>query len=226
MSNYKKHLTEILKKRIMGYPSEYVIRIFKGTYPRLRLAQKNFRNKKICDVGSGDGRNLVLLKRCGFKTYGVEINKEIVAKIKQNLKQAGMSVDVRVGTNNNLPFRDAYFDYLLSWNACYYMGEYDNFNDYVKEFARIIKPGGYLIMSIPKKSCFIYKGSNTLKPGYQIIRNDPYGVRNGYVLRMFDGEKEIKKVFSPYFKNFVFGSIQDDCFGLEYHWHLIVCKRK
>ena len=43
---------------------------------------------------------------------------------------------------------------------------------------------------------------------------------------MFEDEEEIKKTFSPEFKDFIFGSIEDDCFGLNYHWHLIVCKRK
>ncbi|MDO8577343.1 MAG: class I SAM-dependent methyltransferase [Candidatus Wildermuthbacteria bacterium] len=210
----------------MAYPSEYVIRIFKGTYPHLDLAKNKFTNKKICDIGAGDGRNLVLLKQRGFEAYGVEINSEIVRKIKQNLKRAGVRADIRVGRNDSIPFSSSYFDYLLSWNACYYMGDYDDFNDYVKEFARVIKPKGCLVMSIPKKTSFIYKGSETIKKGYRVIRNDPYKIRNGYVLRMFAGEKEIEKTFSPYFKNFTFGSIQDDCFGLNYHWHLVVCQRK
>lgn len=226
MDNYEKQLTRILAKRVMGYPSEYVIRIFKGTYPRLDFGKSKLKNKKVCDIGCGDGRNLVLLKQCGLKVYGVEVNDEIAKKVKQNLKQAGVDAVMRVGSNDNLPFHDSYFDYLLSWNACYYMEDYNDFNDYVKEFARVTKPKGYLVMSIPKKSCFIYKGSRPLKAGYRIVRNDPYKVRDGHILRMFGGEKEIRETFSPYFKNFIFGSIQDDCFGLEYHWHLVVCQKK
>jgi hypothetical protein len=51
-------------------------------------------------------------------------------------------------------------------------------------------------------------------------------MRNGAVFRVFSDEKEIEATFSKYFKNFVFASIYDDCFGLEYHWYIAVCQKK
>jgi len=200
----QKKWTEIFLNNEMAYPCEYVIRIFKGAYPKLNLSKRSFVGKKICDVGCGDGRNFGLLKQCGFDIYGVEINKEITNKAKVNLKKAGVKADIRVGQNDIIPFDSEYFDYLLSWNACYYMGENMEFRKHVEEFARTLKKSGYLIMSIPKKSCFIYRGSEAVRGGYRIIRNDPFGVRNGHILKMFRSENEIKKAFAPYFKNFIF----------------------
>ena len=43
---------------------------------------------------------------------------------------------------------------------------------------------------------------------------------------MFENEKEIENAFVSEFENFVFGSIEDDCFGFDYHWHLVVCTRR
>jgi hypothetical protein len=80
-------------------------------------------------------------------------------------------------------------------------------------------------MSIPKKTCFIYHKSVHVKKGYRKITNDPFKVRNGQILRYFKDENEIKNVFSKNFKNFTFGSIEDDCFGLNYHWHLVICQK-
>jgi SAM-dependent methyltransferase len=227
MTNEKQEWTKAyLTQSGMAFPSEYVIRIFKGSYPRLNFDKSSFKNKRICDVGCGDGRNMLLLKQCGFDVYGVEITKKIVDKVISNLNNVNINADVRVGTNDNIPFDDEYFDFLLSWNACYYMGNNIDFANHVKEFSRVLKKGGYLILSIPKKTNFIYKNSKKLKDGYRIIVNDPFKIRNGVVLRMFENEEEIKKAFSKYFENFIFGSIHDDCFGLNYHWHLVVCQKK
>src|SRR5438093_5888849 len=121
MKSAQAEWTKAFKNREMPYPPEYVIRIFKGEYPRLNLDKQSFKGKAICDVGCGEGRNFFFLKRSGFKVFGVEITKAIVDQIKKNI--APMRADVRVGTNDNIPFKDEAFDYLLSWNACYYLSE-------------------------------------------------------------------------------------------------------
>ena len=209
------------------YPNEYVVRIFMGSYPRLNLDKSRYQHQRICDVGCGDGRNLVLFHDLGFEAHGVEISSEIANHTKLRLKQVeNIDANIHVGTNDNIPFEDNYFGYLLSWGACYYMGEKEDFGEYVKEFARVLKPGGHLVLLIPKPTHFIFKGSVTVCPGYQLIQNDPVGIRNSEIFRMFEDEKEIKKEFAEYFHNFIMGSQEDDCFGEDFHVFLVVCQRK
>lgn len=91
-----------------------------GRFPRLNLDKSKYRNQRACDIGCGDGRNLVLLHDLGFETYGVEITEGIVQATTARLKSVeGIDVDIRVGTNDRMPFEDNFFDYLLSWHACY-----------------------------------------------------------------------------------------------------------
>jgi len=106
------------------------------------------------------------------------------------------------------------------------MGNLKDFNEYVKEYARVLKKRGYLVLSIPKKTCFIYHDCERIEVDRAIIRNDPFNIRNGEILRIFENEAEIEKVFSVYFDNFIFASVHDDCFGYDYHWHLVVCQKK
>jgi SAM-dependent methyltransferase len=225
--NSKNEWLKHFKNIGISYPSEFVIRIFKGNYPKLHLNQELFKNKKICDISCGNGRNIPFLINCGFKVYGTEISKDIVDKVIMNLKKAEIcKYIIKVGLNGNLPFKDEYFDFLLSWNACYYMGNQRDFGKYVKEYSRILKKDGYLILSIPKKTCFIYKESEQINREFRMIKKDPFNIRNGEVLKMFKNEMEIKKKFSSNFYNFNFASIHDDCFGYNYHWHIVVCQKK
>ncbi len=210
-----------------AFPAEYVIRIFKGSYPRLNLDKAAYRGKRILDLGCGDGRNLVLLNQCGFELFGVEVSELAIADAKINLNAVGVAADIRLGWSDSTPFPDGFFDYLLAWNVIYYMRDQKaDFSAHVREAARILRPEGYLVLSIPKKSCFIFKDCKNLGAGYVVITNDPWKERIGDVFRMFDGEREIEDAFSERFKDFTFGSVHDDCFGYEYHWHLVVCRKK
>ena len=48
----------------------------------------------------------------------------------------------QAGSNQNLPYPDAYFDLLLSVNTLHYEGTEENFLAALHEFRRVIKPGG------------------------------------------------------------------------------------
>lgn len=224
--NPQKAWSKAITSRSIEYPAEYVIRIFKGKYPRLDFKSHVFAGKKILDVGCGDGANLAFLARCGFDAFGVEITDEIAAKVKENLERLGLQADVRVGSNASLPFSKGFFDYLLSWNACYYMDGKLNFDEHVAEFARVLKKNGYLVLSIPKTSNITLKHGEKLPGGYQIIRNDTSKLRNGATMKIFRSPAEIKKSFGKHFKKFIFGDMHDDCFGWNYHWYLVICQKK
>jgi SAM-dependent methyltransferase len=209
----------------MAYPAEYVIRIFKGNYPRHSFDQSAFSDSSILDVGCGDGRHLVFFDTdLGFEAYGIEPTEELAEIARGNVESAGANATVRAGENRDLPFEDDKFDFLLAWNSSYYMGEnhdYD-FQTHVEEYHRVLKPGGSIVLSIPKPTSFIYEGSETAKPGYQIVKNDPFGKREGTVLRQFDDVDGIEDAFAPQFEDFTTASVHDDCFGFNYHWWLAI----
>ncbi|MEI7752741.1 MAG: hypothetical protein WCJ71_11725, partial [Candidatus Omnitrophota bacterium] len=62
-------------KEELVWPSETLIRLFKGAYvPGLN---KNYQNRKVLDVGFGDANNLVFLGSLGLNLSGTEVAKGI-----------------------------------------------------------------------------------------------------------------------------------------------------
>lgn len=218
---------EYLEENEMFYPAEYVVRMFKGNYPRMNLKKEagGYTGKSICDIGFGDGRHLALFKSLGFdRIAGTEISQDVVDKVRKNLEHI-TSLDLRVGINNDLGFEDEAFDFLLSWNVCYYLDDKMDFNTHVAEYARVLKKDGILVFSIPCKDCFVYN-NGIEKDGFMTIVDDWFGLRNGSIQKIFQDEEDILNTFGSHFKDFTFGRINDDCFGLAYKWFIGYCRKK
>jgi SAM-dependent methyltransferase len=213
----------------MMYPAEAVIRIFKGTYPNLKMPKPKA-GDKILDVGCGDGRHFPLFHSLGMKASGSEITLEIITEIYDKLAdmKAGFEPELRVGNCANLPWPREAFDYLLSWNACYYMNTGMSFLGHVTEMARVLKPGGWIVCSVPKDECFIFKGAKIVPsyPDYVTIQDDYFGLRNGERMRWFADTSALQESFEPYFTNFCHASIDIDMFGLAYNWHVFTAERR
>ncbi len=216
-------------KEGMAYPAEYVIRILRGDYPNLNLKKDIKKGQKILDVGCGDGRHMPLFTNVGLDPHGVEISDSIVNILKKRLSPKFIkSNNLKTGSCANLPFEDKKFDYVIAWNSAYYM-TLDNtiFEKHAEELARVTKPGGRILISVPKSTAFIFSNSTEhSNPDYRVIGDDPWGsMRNGEIMRCFKSGDELAESFKDYCKDFIHGDIHDNCFGLNYHWFLLVATR-
>jgi len=173
--------------------------------------------------------DMPFFKSMGLKSSATEISDEIVDQVQLRMEKYGIAVDIRKGLASDIPFDSGKFDYLLTWNSCYYMslGSGD-FDIHVAEMARVIRPGGWIVCSVPKKDAFIFKDSKADKrSGYRVICNDYFGgMRNGEIMRVFDTRDELENTFSNDFSSFCHADINMNWFGLSYRWHVFVAKRK
>ena len=225
----KSEWTKIYKgQNVMAYPAEGVIRILKGAFPILLMPKP--KGGKILDLGCGDGRHFPLFEQVGLDGYGTEISDEICADLTQNLKGRGVRFEnIKKGTTDNLPYPDQFFDYLLTWNSCYYMsaGGALDFGKHIREMARVLKKDGWIICSIPKKTCYIYKDSHPAEVGgLRVLAKDPWGTREGEILKCYESRDEIETEFSKVFTGFCHADIDMEWFGLAYHWHVFAAKMK
>lgn len=206
-----------------------VVRTLLGTYPNLKLDKSKYEGSKILDLGFGDGRNLPLLYNTGFEVHGVEIAEEIVELTENLMQNLGVKAELKKGSNANIPYKDGFFDYLLSSFSCYYIDPGTNFTNNLDEIARVIAKDGYFLGSVGKIDYrnYLLKEVEELEDGHFIIKKDLYnGVRNGYTLKFFKDEEDIVSTFGKYFKDFQFASFDEHYYGLNIIGWFFACKRK
>ena len=129
------------------YPTEFVVRTFLASYPGLSF-RKPQPGDRVLDIAFGDGRNTVFLCDQGYAVSGIEITEGIVRQTGERLSKLGHQAELRVGRNSHIPFEDDHFDHVLACHCCYYCDDGETFADNMKEYARVMKPGAWLVASV------------------------------------------------------------------------------
>lgn len=112
------------------------------------LASKEMRIqefKSILDFGCGSGRltrHLFNLKKT--EIYGSDYNPDLIKWCDENLKFANFSVN---NLNPPMKFEDKKFDFIYHNSVFTHLSE-ENIKNWMKEFARLIKPGGVMYFNI------------------------------------------------------------------------------
>lgn len=103
---------------------------------------------KFLDVGCGSGEFILLMEKFKMDCYGVEPS-EIDEEFVKNHK-----LKIFNGTLKKAKYPENYFDVItLSW----VFEHLTNPSETIKELARILKPKGLLIISVPQSKSLMYK---------------------------------------------------------------------
>lgn len=208
------------------YPSEWVIRTLLGSYPRLKLDKNRYNAAKILDIGFGDGRNFPLLNNCGFDIHGIETEPGIIDTVSEKMVAMGIPVTLSVGSNAVLPYEDNTFDFILASFSWYYIGAGTRFEDNIREYSRVLKPGGQVIATLASEETFIFKGGIDKGDGHLEITNDIFGMRNGDILKCFYTEDELEQTMRPWFDEISIGRSLNDYYGLSIGYFMFVGRNK
>lgn len=98
------------------------------------------KDKLILDVGCGTGAIIKKLNEAGYKAQGVDVSEEALKYCRQK------GLQVIQGGADRLPFADNYFDAVISLDMLEHLKDD---RKAVEEISRVIKPGGYLIITVP-----------------------------------------------------------------------------
>lgn len=198
------------QEREFRWPSEILVMLMKGNY--IEDLDRNYKGKKVLDVGYGQGNNLYFLSTLGLDVYGVEIDDKMSESITGFIKNDLKNYHLKAGTNKNLPFEDNFFDYLISWSVIHYEKSEADLITGINEYHRVLKPGGHLFLQTAAPEHFIWKNCSVIdKHLCRIGKEDDY--RKGQILFNFGSEEAIRKFLTPNFKNIIIGRTKDNFFN-------------
>jgi ubiquinone/menaquinone biosynthesis C-methylase UbiE len=110
----------------------------------------------VLDIGCGAGHGSNLLSKKYKKVYGVDISEEAIEYAKQNWKTD--AVEFSVGSALAIPFPDDTFDTVAAFEVFEHLSDWEQF---LREIRRVLKPGGHAYISTPNKTLY---SPNTTKP--------------------------------------------------------------
>lgn len=109
---------------------------------------------RALDYGCGDGRNAEYLCALGYEVDAIDVAANAVEAALERLK--GLSCHVQLlAAGAPVEFDDNTFSLIVAWDALHWLGTRDVFLDYLNQFARLLRPGGHLLISMPTPRSYL-----------------------------------------------------------------------
>ncbi|HYC38025.1 MAG TPA: class I SAM-dependent methyltransferase [Usitatibacter sp.] len=114
---------------------------------RYHFARRWAAGKRVLDVACGEGYGSALLAGSAARVTGVDISEHAVAHARASYGELGNAV-FECASCTRLPLPDASIDLAVSFETLEHIEEQERFLD---ELARVLTPGGILLLSCPNK---------------------------------------------------------------------------
>jgi ubiquinone/menaquinone biosynthesis C-methylase UbiE len=115
----------------------------------------------ILDVGCGKAIDGARLWKKGARIVGLEPSKIMIARAKEHLSESKAQVALAQGIGENLPFKPHSFDKVMCKGA---LDHFFSPSKTMEEIARVLKPGGEMIISIANFESLGFRLAKRLYP--------------------------------------------------------------
>lgn len=213
----------LTRRLVRHHPSEVMLRaLLSKRY--CSLAPDIGPGTRVLDIGAMYLNNLVPFHDRGCACYGVEVNDEMVAISRQAAEDQGLSVDLQVGVNRDLPFPDKMFDVILSLNVIHYEDDAAGLNAAMTEYRRALTPGGRAFIMSAGPQHHLRASAKRLGPNrYEIAAADDF--RKGQVMAYFEDEADLKAQAEAVFRDVATGRMTETHDQAQVDFLYAVCKR-
>ena len=185
-----------------GIPSSFRLEPSGSLASSLQLLDAaGFRGTTAADVGCGTGRNSMYLAVLGYEVYAMDIAAAVLNQFQQTATAAGLAERIHVSCQSVAQ------PWPIASNACDFVVDTFCFKHiipsaaqeaYLSELVRVIRPGGYFVLTLAGKDDGYYGIQPQAADAPQRVIIDP---ANGIASVLYD-QQEIVDRLSPWFELF------------------------
>jgi SAM-dependent methyltransferase len=114
---------------------------------------------RVLEAGCGLGQWVIYLSRQGFNALGLDFSPRLISEVRSNHSE----VPWLAGTIQHMPLATGSLDAVISWGVI----EHDEEGPgaALQEFARVLRPGGIAVVTVPRDSRAMRNASSAQFPG-------------------------------------------------------------
>lgn len=104
----------------------------------------------VADIGCNAGTQCLLWAELGHRVYGVDLNGPLLNLARQRAESVGQDIKFVLGSAVSLPLGDESMDVCLAIELLEHVADWKSC---MREFTRILRPGGVLYLTTTNKLC-------------------------------------------------------------------------
>ncbi len=179
------------------------VRYRKHKYIKRFVEARQFAGKKLLEIGSGIGTDLVYFKSCGAEVTAIDITKSSLDTCKKRFAFYGYSGEFKQMNAENLSFADESFDIVYSFGVLHHL---TNTEQAVQEIQRVMKSGGRAFIRVNAKGWWYYlrimlwqgiiQGKLFRMPKQEVINRNTTIAKESPLVKYYS-QKEVRQLCSP-----------------------------
>lgn len=131
---------------------------------------------KLLDIGMGTGNFLFVAEKCGYRGYGIDFDSNAIQSAKDNFGLQNVFALDLDGAQSQ--FGDGFFDVATMFEVLEHL---DRPREFLEKVKAILKPGGFLAVSVPYRRLPDFLKPHDLPPRH-LSRWDETSLRNFFEL--------------------------------------------
>jgi SAM-dependent methyltransferase len=118
--------------------------------------------KEVLEIGCGMGTHACMLTQAGARLTAIDLTARAIEVTRRRFEVFDLEANIQRADAERLPFADRSFDTVWSWGVIHHSSRFETC---LSEIARVLRPGGHLLLMVYYRPSIVYYINNGLIRG-------------------------------------------------------------